>query len=45
MKEDEYLIKNLIIECKKAMTRNWYQTFAPSIQQGLNIVKEIYMME
>lgn len=42
---DSYIVKILLIATKKTITRNWYKTESPTIEQWLGTVREIYCME
>ncbi len=38
---DRYLIKILLITCKKAITRTWCKTDPPTVEQWLEIVRKL----
>ena len=42
---DRYIVKLLMIATKKTISRNWYKTESPTIEQWLGILREIYCME
>ncbi len=42
---DRYLTKILLISGKKAITRTWYKTDPPTVEQWLGIVREINVTE
>ena len=44
-KEDQYLLKVLLAASKKTITRKWYKTEPPDLEQWMCIVEEIYVME
>ena len=44
-KEDEYLVEVLLSASKKAITRLWYKTEPPTVEQWVSTVEEIYVME
>ncbi len=45
IKKDQYLCKILLLACKKTITKNWYKTESPSLNQWMDKVKEICAME
>lgn len=45
LKEDRYLLKTLLVACKKAITREWYRLDPPTQDDWLKIVNETYTME
>ena len=45
IKNDWYLCKILLMACKKVITKCWYKTESPSINQWMNKVKEMCLME
>ena len=45
IKKDWYLCKILLMACKKAITKCWYKTEPPSINQWMDKVKEMCLME
>ena len=42
---DKYLLRILTVAAKKAITRKWLQTDPPTVQNWLEIIKEIQEME
>lgn len=44
-KTDRYLLQILLAASKKAITRKWLSQDSPTIDEWIEIVKEIYVME
>ena len=44
-KEDEYLVEVLLLASKKAITRLWYKTEPPTVEQWVSTVEEMYVIE
>ena len=43
--KDRYLIKILLVTCKKTITRRWYKTEPPAVNEWLEIIREVHNME
>ncbi len=44
-KRDKYLLRVLLVGCKKALTRKWLRKDKPTINEWIDIIYDIYVME
>ena len=45
LKDDRYILKIMLVACKKAITRKWYRTDPPTQEDWMKIMDEIHIME
>ena len=45
LKDDRYILKIMLVACKKAITRKWYKTDPPSRADRMKVMDEIHIME
>lgn len=43
--KDRYLIKILLVTCKKTITRRWYKVEPPAVNEWVEIIREVHNME
>lgn len=43
--KDKYLLKILLVACKKSITKKWLRREAPSVDEWIDIVHSIFAME
>ena len=45
LKDDKYILKIILVACKKAITRKWYKADPPTQEDWRKIMDEIHTME
>lgn len=43
--EDKQMYRIMMVACKKALTRKWFKTELPTVDDWFNVVLTVYVME